>query len=83
MQETDAHGATSSSLTVGDAKGATARFVLVGDAEVAVTIDNRFDKDLPATGGDDLLVRTAAWIGLLLVLGGATLVVIRRRRREV
>lgn len=83
VQETDAHGATSSSLTVGDAKGATARFVLVGDAEVAVTIDNRFDKDLPATGGDDLLVRTAAWIGLLLVLGGATLVVIRRRRREV
>lgn len=43
----------------------------------------RVDPNLATTGGDDIAVRTAAWLGVLALLGGATIVLLRRRRRDV
>lgn len=80
-EEVDAGGAVEVTVSATEANP-----VVVGAGEaVTITVDNRFDPPLPATGVDGGEVATRLTWALLLVGGGLAvmaLVVVRRRRRE-
>ncbi|GAA1795714.1 DUF5979 domain-containing protein [Agromyces lapidis] len=78
-EEVDAGGAVEVTVSATEANP-----VVIGtDETVAISVDNRFDPPMPATGVDGLEARLT--LALLLVGGGLAaiaLVVIRRRRRQ-
>ena len=56
--------------------------VIGADTTIAIGVDNRFDKPLPATGGSSALVLGVCGFGIAGVIVGIVLLT-RRRRREV
>jgi LPXTG-motif cell wall-anchored protein len=59
-----------------------ASVVITADTTIAIGVDNRFDKPLPATGGSSALVLGVSGFGIAGVIVGIVLLT-RRRRREV
>ena len=59
-----------------------ASVVITADRTIAVGVDNRFDKPLPATGGSSALVLGVSGFGIAGLIVGIVLLT-RRRRREI
>ncbi len=84
LDETDTGGANAVTMTVGGLfVGASAKFTVRADSTVALVVNNRFDPNLPHTGGDARGAVLLAGGGLFLLMAGLALVAVRRRRREV
>ncbi len=83
IAETDAGGADGVTFTPADpADPQRALVTVAAGAAASISIDNRFDPPLPATGGD---LRASVIIGasaLVLLGGGALALLISRRRRR-
>lgn len=56
--------------------------VITADRTIAIGVDNRFDKPLPATGGSSALVLGVSGFGIAGLIVGIVLLT-RRRRREI
>ena len=70
-------------MTVDGGHSANPASVVIGtDTTIAIGVDNRFDKPLPATGGSSALILAVSGFGIAGLLGGIVLLT-RRRRREV
>lgn len=70
-------------MTVDGGRSANpATVVVAADTTIAIGVDNRFDKPLPATGGSSALIVAVSGFGLAGLIGGILLLT-RRRRREV
>ncbi|HTH05704.1 MAG TPA: DUF5979 domain-containing protein, partial [Ilumatobacteraceae bacterium] len=84
LAETSNGGADAVTYTPADPDGANLAVVTVGaEDEASITIDNRFDSPLPATGADGARMAGVAAIGLMVLVAGAVAVVSSRRRRKV
>ena len=83
--ETGNGGADAVTYAPADPDAAHRAIVTVGADEAAsVTIDNRFDTALPATGADGARMAGLGAIGILAILAGVlATVVVRRRHRAV
>lgn len=80
VTETQTGGATQVSVTVDGSPASHPATVTIGkDTTIDVTVDNRFDKDLAATGGQ--LWSAGVVVAVILLGGGAALLLIRRRRQ--
>ncbi|WP_194410134.1 DUF5979 domain-containing protein [Microbacterium cremeum] len=81
ITETGTGGAAAVAYTPADPADAGRALVVVGAGTAAsVTVDNRFDAPLPATGTDGMLA-AGAMAAATLLLGGVLAVVGARRRR--
>lgn len=81
LTETDDGAANAVSMTVdGLFAGASAKVTVRTGETVALVVDNRFDPNLPSTGGDARLPAVLGGIGLVALLAGLVLVAVRRRR---
>ena len=85
VTETSNGGADAVTYTPADPDGANRAVVTVGGEDAAsITVDNRFDSPLPATGADGARVAGLGAIGALAILAGVfAMVVVRRRSRSV
>lgn len=82
VRETDAGSASAVTLTPADPADSSRALVTVGaGAAASITIDNRFDPPLPATGGEAATVVGWTVFGTLVLGGGLLLVMSARRRR--
>lgn len=83
VTETDAGGAVSVTYAPADPADAGRALVIVGQgAAASVTIDNRFEPALPATGADSTPLLVAAGIAGVLIIGGVIVMIVLRRRRR-
>lgn len=84
VTETDDGGADAVTLTPASPDDPTTAIVTIGaDAAASVTVDNRFDLPLPATGSDSTRLAAAGGIAFLTIAAGVLVVAGSRRRREV
>ena len=83
LTETRTGDAKQVTMTVDGGHSANPASVVIGtDTTIAIGVDNRFDKPLPATGGSSALVLAVSGFGIAGLIVGIVLLT-RRRRREV
>ena len=83
LTESRTGDATQVTVTVDGAPAKNPASLTIGkDTTIAVAVDNRFDKPLPATGGSSAIIVALSGLGVGGVLAGIALLT-RRRRREV
>ncbi|MFB7891890.1 DUF5979 domain-containing protein [Microbacterium sp. NPDC056044] len=85
VTETSSGGADAVTYTPADPQGAQRAVVTVGGEDAAsITVDNRFDSPLPATGVEGARLAGLGAIGALAILAGVfAIVLVRRRGRSV
>lgn len=84
VTETGAGGAAAVAYTPADPADAGRALVTVGDeGPASVSIDNRFDAPLPATGAGPMPMASLAAVAAMLLVGAALIVLGRVRRRVI
>ncbi|KRA25126.1 hypothetical protein ASD65_12340 [Microbacterium sp. Root61] len=84
VRESDKGTASAVTMTPASESDPTSAVVTIGaDAAASVSIDNRFDPPLPATGSDPTpLIIAASTAGVLILAGVVVMLVMRRRRKD-